>query len=66
MKIKWFDRDLEINKNRINVDNFKNEKTLIGMNFNRKQMKFKDYKNLLVCLIMPYRKLDDMFIRGKL
>lgn len=66
MKIRWFGRDFEINKNRINVDNFKKEKILIGTSFNRKQMDLKQWKNLLLYLVMPYEWLNDRFMKNKL
>ena len=66
MKIRWFDRDFEINKNRINVNNFKKEKILIGRSFNRKQMDFRQWKTLLLYLIMPYSWLNDRFVENKL
>lgn len=66
MKFRWFDRDFEINKNRINVDNFKNEKILIGTSFNRKQMDFRQWKNLFLYLVMPYNWLNDRFLKNKL
>ncbi len=66
MKIRWFDRDFEINKNRINVNNFKKEKILIGTSFNRKQMDFRQWKTLFLYLIMPYSWLNDQFMKNKL
>lgn len=66
MKIKLINRTLEINKNRINVDNFKNEECLIGVSFNKKQMNLKDYKKLILYLVMPYKWLNKSFIKGKI
>lgn len=66
MKIRWFDRDFEINKNRINVNNFKGEKVLIGTSFNRKKMDFRQWKNLFLYLVMPYNWLNDRFVKNKL
>ena len=66
MKIRWFGRDFEVNKNRINVNKFKNEKILIGTSFNRKQMDSKDWKELFLYLFMPYDWLNRQFMRGKL
>lgn len=66
MKIRWFDRDFEINKNRINVNNFKGEKVLIGTSFNRKKMDFRQWKNLFLYLAMPYNWLNDRFVKNKL
>ena len=66
MKIKLIDRTLEINKYRININNFKNEKYLIGASFNRKEMKLKDYKRLLLFIIMPYKWLNKNFLEKKM
>lgn len=66
MKIRWFDRDFKITKSRINIDNFKNEKILIGTSFNRKQMDLKQWKTLFLYLVMPYSWLNDRFIKNKL
>lgn len=66
MKIRWFGRDFEVNKNRINVDNFENEKMLIGASFNRKQMDLKQWKKLFLCLVMPYSWLNDKFMKNEL
>lgn len=66
MKIRWFGRDFEINRNRINVDNFKKEKTLIGISFNRKQMDLRQWKRLFLYLVMPYNWLNDRFVKNKL
>lgn len=66
MKIGWFDRDLEINKNRINVDNFKKEDILIGTSFNIKRMNLKEWWKLFLYLIMPYYWLNKRFMENKL
>lgn len=66
MKIRWFGRDFEINKNRINVGNFKKEKILIGTSFNRKQMDLKQWKILFLYLVMPYSWLNERFMKNKL
>lgn len=66
MQIRWFGRDFEVNKNRINVNNFKNEKILIGTSFNRKQMDSKDWKRLFLYLFMPYDWLNKQFMKNKL
>lgn len=66
MKIRLINRDLEINKNRINVDNFKYEDCLIGTSFNRKQMRIKDYKKLILFMVMPYKWLNKRFLKNKL
>ena len=66
MKIKWLDRSFEINKNRINVDGFKKEITLIGVSFNRKEMRLKDYGKLFLYLTMPYKWLNKKFEKDKL
>ena len=66
MKIRWFGRDFEINKNRINVNNFKKEKILISTSFNRKQMNLKEWRRLLLYLIMPYSWLNNRFVKNKL
>lgn len=61
MKIRLVNRTLEINKNRISVNNFKKEITLIGISFNKKYMYFKDYKKLFLYLFMPYKWLNRQF-----
>lgn len=66
MKIRLINRDLEINKKRIIVDNFKKENYLIGTSFNRKQMKLKDYKKLILFMVMPYKWLNKTFLKNKL
>lgn len=66
MKIRWFGRDFEVNKSRIDVDNFENEKMLIGASFNRKQMDLRQWKKLFLYLIMPYSWLNDRFLNNKL
>lgn len=66
MKIRWFGRDFEINKNRINVNNFKKEKILIGTNFNKKQMDLKQWKKLFLYLVMPYSWLNYRFMKNKM
>lgn len=66
MKIRWFGRDFEVNKNRINVNNFKSEKTLIGTSFNRKKMDSRDWKTLFLYLFMPYDWLNRQFMKRKL
>lgn len=66
MQIRWFGRDFEVNKNRINVNNFKNEKILVGTSFNRKQMDSKDWKTLFLYLFMPYDWLNKQFMKNKL
>ena len=66
MKIRLINRDLEISKNRINVNNFKNEDCLIGVSFNRKEMRLKDYKKLILYIVMPYKWLNKMFLKNKL
>lgn len=59
MKIKWYRRNLEISKNRISVNDFKNERTLVAISFNRKQMTLRDWRTLFLFMIMPYSWLDD-------
>ena len=66
MKIRLLNRDFEMNKYRINVDNFKKEKTLIGVSFKRSEMNFKKYKKLFLYLFMPYKWLNKQFERGNL
>ena len=66
MKIRWFGRDFEVNKNRINVNNFKKEKILIGISFDRKQMDLKEWKRLFLYLVMPYVWLNEKFIKNEL
>lgn len=66
MKIRWFDRDFEINKDWINVGSFKGEKVLLGTSFNRKKMDFRQWKNLFLYLVMPYNWLNDRFVKNKL
>lgn len=66
MKVRLINRTLEINKHRINVNNFKREQYLIGISFNRKQMKLKDYKKLILFIIMPYSYLNKNFLENKI
>lgn len=66
MKIRLINRNLEINNNRINVNNFKREITLIGISFNKKQMNFKEYIRLFLYLFMPYKWLNRRFEQNKI
>lgn len=61
MDIKLIGRTLEIDKNRISVNSFKKENILIGVSYNRKIMKFKDFRDLFLYLIMPYKWLEKHF-----
>ena len=65
MKFRLINRSFEINKNRININNFRKEDTLIGISFNKKQMNLKDYKKMILYMFMPYEWLNKMFIKGK-
>lgn len=66
MKIRLINRNLEINNNRINVNNFKREITLIGISFNKKQINFKEYIRLFLYLFMPYKWLNRRFEQNKI
>lgn len=66
MKLKLINRNFEINKNRININGFKKEDILIGVSFNKKQMKIKDYKKMLLYIFMPYKWLNKQFVKGKI
>ena len=66
MKFRFLNRDIEINKNRININNFKNEDILIGTSINRKQLTTKDYKKIILFSFMPYKWLNKKFKQNKI
>jgi len=65
MKVRILNRDIEVTKKRINIDNFKSENVLIGSSFNVNQWKTNPWKIIRMC-IMPYKRLDNMFMMGKI
>lgn len=61
MKIRFLNRDIEINKYRININNFKHEKGLIGTSIRRKGMTLREFKRVILFIFMPYTWLDKNF-----
>lgn len=61
MKARFLNRNIEINKNRININNFKHEKVLIGTSIRRKGMTFKELKKAILFMFMPYEWLNKKF-----
>jgi len=66
MKIRFLGRTIEV-ANRVNVDHFKHEKTLIGVSYRKKDLKeFRNLKHLFLYCFMPYKWLDKQFCQNKL
>ena len=62
MKIRFLGRTIENNKHRFNIDSFKNEKTLVGVSYRKKDMNLKDIKESFLYCIMPYSWLEKHFL----
>ena len=61
MKFRFLGRTIEI-ANRVNIDHFKHEKTLIGASYRKKDLKeFRVFKDMILYCIMPYDWLEIHF-----
>ena len=66
MKIRFLGRTIEI-ANRFNVHGFKREKILIGVSYNKKDLKeWKHKKRFLLYCFMPYKWLNKKFMENKI
>ena len=66
MKIRFLGRNIEI-ANRVNVDGFKKEETLIGASWRKQDFKdWKVKKQFLLYCFMPYKWLNQKFCEGKM
>lgn len=66
MKIRFFGRTIEFGE-RVNVDSFKGEKTLIGICLKKSELrKLNNIKRLILFCFMPYTWLNKQFLKGKL
>lgn len=66
MKIKILSRNIEYKNKSYSVNNFKQEKILIGANFNLRKIKKGDFKKILLYTFMPYKWLNEQFMKGNI
>ena len=66
MKIRFLSRDIEV-ANRVNINNFKHERILIGVSYRKKDLKeLRNLKKLFLYCFMPYKWLDKKFCQNKI
>jgi hypothetical protein len=66
MKINFLSRTIEYKNKWYSVNKFKHEKILIGADFNLRKYKKGDFKRILLYSFMPYKWLNEQFMKGNI
>lgn len=66
MKIKILSRSIEYENKWYSVKKFKHEKILIGADFNLRRLKKGDFRKILLYTFMPYKWLNEQFMKGNI
>lgn len=64
MKLNIIGRTITLQNKWYSVNNFKNEKVLIGANFNLRKFERSDIKKILLYTFMPYKWLDRKYLNS--